>query len=141
MIVRILTARVRREKAVAFESVLRAQLPVMREHEGLVYLKLARQAHDTYDDVLLFEEWRDAKALYGWVGPEIGKPRLLPGAEGLAEKVEVTHYEALDIDPDVIAASPPPVRAGGADEHFTPAAATTGGSPAAGNRPADGRPD
>jgi hypothetical protein len=138
VIVRILTARVPREKAGAFESVLRAQLPVMREHEGLVYLKLARQAHETYDDVLLFEEWRDAKALYGWVGQEIGKPRLLPGAEGLAEKVEVTHYEALDMDPDAIVASPAPDRPERIDPS-SPAAATAGGSPAAGTRSNGGR--
>ena len=81
----------------------------MREQEGLVYLKLARQAHRGYDDVLLFEEWRDAHSLYGWTGSDITKPRLLPGAEGLAEYVRVTHYEALDMDPDaVIATTKPP---------------------------------
>ena len=105
MIVRILTARVPAVNAGAFEDVLREQLPMMRAHEGLVYVKLARQAHPGYDDVLLFEEWRDAAALYGWTGPNVSKPRLLPGAEGLAEKVEVTHYEALDMDPDVFTAS------------------------------------
>ena len=71
----------------------------MRQQPGLVYLKLARQAHRGYDDVVLFEEWRDANALYGWTGANIEKPRLLPGAEGLAEYVRVTHYEALDVDP------------------------------------------
>ena len=100
MIVRVLTARVADRNAAAFENVLRAQLPLMREQEGLVYLKLARQAHKGFDDVILFEEWRDARALYGWAGAEISKPRLLPGAEGLAEFVEVTHYEALDMDPE-----------------------------------------
>ena len=96
MIVRILTARVERSKAARFEDVLREQLPLMREHDGLVYVKLARQAHEDYDEVLLFEEWQDAKALYEWAGPVLEKPRLLPGAEGLAESVTVTHYEALD---------------------------------------------
>ena len=96
MIVRILTARVPREKAGRFEAVLRAQLPLMRSMDGLVYVKLARQAHATHDDVVLFEEWRDATALYGWAGTDVSKPRLLPGAESLAEYVTVTHYEALD---------------------------------------------
>jgi hypothetical protein len=108
VIVRILTARVPDRHAAAFEDVLRKQLPLMREQEGLVYLKLARQAHRGYDDVLLFEEWRDAPALYGWTGPDIEKPRLLPGAEGLAEYVRVTHYEALDMDPDAVVATPKP---------------------------------
>jgi len=113
MIVRILTARVPNRHAADFERVLRAQLPVMREHEGLVYVKLARQSHRTYDDVLLFEEWRDAQSLYAWAGANIAKPRLLPGAEGLAESVMVTHFEALDIDPDAVFATAPPSAATG----------------------------
>lgn len=104
MIVRILTARVTDRNSAAFEDLLRRQLPRMREHDGLVYLKLARQVHDGYEDVLLFEEWRDAKALYGWAGAALNKPRLLPGAERLAEDVRVTHYEALDVDPDALIA-------------------------------------
>jgi heme-degrading monooxygenase HmoA len=108
MIVRILTARVPDRNAADFERVLRAQLPLMREHEGLVYVKLARQSHRDYDDVLLFEEWRDAKSLYAWAGTNISRSRLLPGAEGLAESVSVTHFEALDVDPDAVFATPPP---------------------------------
>ena len=106
MIVRILTARVPDRHAADFEKVLRSQLPLMREHPGLVYVKLARQSHRDYDDVLLFEEWRDARSLYGWAGRDISKPRLLPGAEGLAESVTVTHFEALDVDPDAVIATP-----------------------------------
>jgi quinol monooxygenase YgiN len=105
MIVRILTARVPHNKAGQFEAVLRAQLPVMRAMDGLVYVKLARQAHATHDDVLLFEEWRDAAALYGWAGAHVEQPRLLPGAEGLAEFVAVTHYEALDREFDSVVAT------------------------------------
>ena len=97
-----------RDKAGRFEAVLRAQLPLMRSMDGLVYVKLARQAHDTYDDVLLFEEWRDAAALYGWAGTDVSKPRLLPGAESLAEYVTVTHYEALDRDVDSVVATSAP---------------------------------
>ncbi len=107
MIVRILTARVPARYAGAFERVLREQLPVMRTHAGLVYVKLARQANGAYDDVILFEEWRDAKALYGWTGPNLGTPRLLPGAEGLADVIRVTHYEALDTEPDAVWAGLP----------------------------------
>ena len=106
MIVRVLTARVARRNAGQFEDLLRRQLPVMREHDGLVYVKLARQANGTFDEVLLFEEWRDAAALYGWAGDQLSKPRLLPGAEALAENVRVTHYEALDMDPYALFAAP-----------------------------------
>jgi len=86
----------------------------MRAHDGLVYVKLARQVHTTYEDVLLFEEWRDARSLYGWAGRDIKKPRLFPGAEELVENVSVTHFEALDVDPDLLLATqapkPPPLR-------------------------------
>ena len=108
MIVRILTARVSSRNAPAFEDLMRQQLPRMREFEGLVYVKLARQIQDEGESVLLFEEWRDRKALYNWAGAELSKPRLLPGAESLADDVLVTHYEALDVDPDALLATNEP---------------------------------
>jgi heme-degrading monooxygenase HmoA len=108
VIVRILTAKVPVQNAAAFENVLRAQLPMMRAQEGLVYVKLARQSHRGYDDVLLFEEWRDSRALYGWAGSNVERPRLLPGAEELAEFVHVTHFESLDVDPDSLRATGEP---------------------------------
>lgn len=107
MIVRILTARVRERNAPKFEAILRQQLPKMREHEGLVYLKLARQVHRGYENVMLFEEWRDSDALHEWTGGALAVPRLLPGAEALVENVAVTHYEALDMDLEALAALPP----------------------------------
>jgi heme-degrading monooxygenase HmoA len=105
VIVRILTAKVPVQNAAAFENVLRSQLPMMRVQDGLVYVKLARQSHRGYDDVLLFEEWRDSRALYAWAGADVERPRLLPGAEGLADFVHVTHYESLDVDPDSLRAT------------------------------------
>ena len=107
MIIRVLTARVAQHNAGRFEDLLRRQLPKMREHEGLIYLKLARQANGAFEEVLLFEEWRDAKSLYGWAGDELSRPRLLPGAEALVDDLRVTHYEALDVDPDDIQAIGP----------------------------------
>jgi antibiotic biosynthesis monooxygenase (ABM) superfamily enzyme len=110
MIVRVVTARVRSERAAAFNSLLRQQLPILREQPGLVYTKLVRQVDGDGENVLLFEEWRDTAALYGWAGPQITKPRLLPGAEDLVERLEVNHYEALDTDfEDSV---PPPRREG-----------------------------
>jgi hypothetical protein len=104
VIVRVLTARVAQHNAGRFEELLRQQLPKMREHEGLLYLKLARQVHGDFEEVLLFEEWRDAAALYGWAGDKLSVPRLMPGAEALVEDLSVTHYEALDVDPDSLIA-------------------------------------
>jgi hypothetical protein len=98
MIVRVVTATVPAERAAAFNARLRQQLPILREQPGLVYVKLARKAGPTSEEVLLFEEWRDMPSLYGWAGPAITKPRLLPGTEDLVTRLEVTHYEALDMD-------------------------------------------
>jgi hypothetical protein len=107
MIVRVLTARVRAERAAAFNSRLRQQLPVLREQPGLVYAKLARKVDSDGEDVVLFEEWRDTGALYAWAGPLITKPRLLPGTEDLVDRIEVNHYEALDMDPQDEGVPPP----------------------------------
>ena len=112
VIVRVLTARVALHNAGRFEDLLRQQLPRMREHKGLVYVKLARQANGAFEEVILFEEWRDAASLYAWTGGQLSRPRLMPGAEVLAEDVRVTHYEALDVDPDSLMAVPSATRRG-----------------------------
>jgi antibiotic biosynthesis monooxygenase (ABM) superfamily enzyme len=99
MIVRILTATVKADRAATFNALLRTQLPMLKEHAGLRYVKLARRITAGEEQVVLIEEWRDTASLYGWAGPEISRPRLLPGAEELVSDLKVTHYEALDIDP------------------------------------------
>lgn len=100
MIVRVLTATVRTEHAAIFNELMREQLPVLREHDGLRYVKLARRFRGDQEEVILFEEWRDPRSLYAWAGPELGRARLVPGAEALVEDLRIAHYEALDLDPD-----------------------------------------
>lgn len=100
MIVRVLTAKVKPHRAAEFNALLRQQLPILREHPGLRYVKLARQVRADGEEVLLFEEWADADSLYGWAGPDISKARLMPGAEEHVDAVQVRHYEALDVEPD-----------------------------------------
>jgi hypothetical protein len=39
--------------------------------------------------------------MYAWTGPNIERPRLLPGAEDLITDLRITHYEALDVDPSI----------------------------------------
>ena len=98
MIVRVLTATLKAERAEVFNELMRTQLPLLREYPGLRYAKLARRIRSGEQEVLLFEEWRDTAALYRWAGPDIDRPRLLPGAEELVSHLEVAHYEALDMD-------------------------------------------
>jgi hypothetical protein len=101
MIVRLLMATVKADRAGPFNALMRSQLPILRQYPGLVYVKLARRITGDVEEVLLYEEWRDTASLYGWAGPELSRPRLVPGAEDLVTDVSVVHYEALDIDPTV----------------------------------------
>ena len=99
MIIRVLTATVREESAARIHELLREQLPILKEYEGLVYVKLARRLTGRSEEVILLEEWRDPAALYAWAGPNLDRPRLLPGTEDLIDDLRITHYEALDIEP------------------------------------------
>jgi heme-degrading monooxygenase HmoA len=92
---------VRASKVGPFNALFRAQVPLLKEQPGLVYVKLARRLHgDGSEEVVLFEEWQDATSLYAWVGADLTEPRLVPGVRDLAEDISVTHYEALDKDTD-----------------------------------------
>ena len=103
MIVRVLTARVKPGRASQFNALIRQQLPLMREQPGLLYVKLARRLEpDGGEEVILFEEWRDADSVYQWAGGNLARPRLLPGAEDELIDARVTHYEALDLSPEGI---------------------------------------
>jgi len=99
MIVRVVTARVSTDRAGSFNALMRAQLPVLRQHPGLVYVKLARRIDGDVEEVMLYEEWKDTASLYGWTGPEVTRPRMMPGAEDMVADLDIKHYEALDIDP------------------------------------------
>lgn len=100
MIVRLVTATVKAERAGTFNALMRAQLPALRRSPGLVYVKLARRIQGDSEEVLLYEEWHDTASLYDWVGGEITRARLEPGAAELATSLSIVHYEALDIDPE-----------------------------------------
>jgi heme-degrading monooxygenase HmoA len=100
LIVRVLRASVKPGRVGHFNALMREQLPILRDYSGLVYVKLARRLEpDGGEEVILFEEWRDATSLYGWAGEDISKPRLLPGSEDLLLDLSVTHYESLDVVP------------------------------------------
>ena len=101
MIVRLVTATVKAERAGAFNELMRQQLPSLRQSPGLVYAKLARRMDGDSEEVVLYEEWRDTTSLYTWTGPELMRPRLVPGAEDLATRITIVHYEAIDIEPVV----------------------------------------
>ncbi len=99
VIVRVLRAKVRANRVAVFDVLFRKQVDLLRGQPGLEYVKLARRLHaDGGEEVVLFEEWIDSKSLYAWVGPNLGEPRLVPGARELMDELHVAHYEALDRD-------------------------------------------
>jgi hypothetical protein len=98
VIVRVLTATVATENSGRLHELMREQLPLLHEYDGLVYVKLARRLMGSVEEIILFEEWRDVSAMYAWAGPNLERPRLLPGAEDLITDLRITHFEALDID-------------------------------------------
>lgn len=101
MIVRVLTATVSDRASPRLHELMRQQLPILRQYDGLVYVKLSRRLVGREEEIMLFEEWRDATAMYTWTGPNIERPRLLPGAEDLISELRIAHYEALDLDPPI----------------------------------------
>lgn len=99
MIVRVLTARVPPEHVGRFNELLRGELAELRTQPGLVYSKLARRLDQAgAEEVVLFEEWATPADLWKWTGGRLTEPRLLPGTEELVDDLQVTHYEALDVD-------------------------------------------
>lgn len=96
VIVRVLRANVRAGRVGAFNALFRRQVALMREQPGLAYVKLARRLQaDGSEEAVLFEEWQDAASLYGWVGPNLAEPRLIPGVRELVDEIHVAHYEVL----------------------------------------------
>jgi phosphoglycolate phosphatase-like HAD superfamily hydrolase len=108
VIVRVLRARVNAMRVSAFNAVFRRQVTLLRQQPGLAYVKLARRLlPDGGEEAVLFEEWQDASSLYAWVGPNLGEPRLVPGARELIEELVVAHYEVLSEDDQESFAIPP----------------------------------
>lgn len=93
----------------AFTAVFRRQVALLKEQDGLLYVKLARRVRsDGSQEAILFEEWRDPAALYAWVGPNLTEARLVPGAREVIEEIHVAHYEALADDSAVSPAGTEP---------------------------------
>lgn len=55
MIVRVLTATIKAERAGVFNELMRTQLPILREYAGLRYVKLSRRILAGEQEVLLFD--------------------------------------------------------------------------------------
>jgi heme-degrading monooxygenase HmoA len=101
VIIRVLHARVPGRNVAQFNVLFRRQVELLREQPGLEYVKLARRLEpDGSEEVLLFEEWLSPGDVYRWAGRNLAEPRLVPGALELIDRLEISHYEALDREVD-----------------------------------------
>jgi Antibiotic biosynthesis monooxygenase len=134
VIVRVLRARVRAGRVGAFNALFRRQVALLREQDGLLYVKLARRLQaDGGEEAVLFEEWQDAASLYAWVGPNLAEPRLIPGVRELVDDIHVAHYEVLSEDSDA------PLDTAGAPDPESGAGGTRDGTAGMGRAPGTDR--
>ena len=100
MIVRLVTATVRTDRAGSFNALMRAAVPILREHPGLVYVKLARRDRGRRRGGAALRGVAEYRRALRVDRAEIWRSReFIPGAEELVTDVPGVHYEALDIDP------------------------------------------
>ena len=67
-----------------------------RQHEGLVYAQIGRQAHvDGTEEIVFVSVWRNLEVLYKWVGglDLLETPVLDGNNPDVFEHFEVQHYE------------------------------------------------
>ena len=108
MVIRVVSGRVKQGREGEFNQLMRdVRLPEMRRQEGFVYAKFGRQVLPDGERFFFVSEWRDVRALYDWVGPDLTRPITLSGGEHLVEEFKVELYEAMDVQlhprPDEIA--------------------------------------
>ena len=99
MVIRVVRGRVKPGGEGEFNQLMRdVRLPEMRRQEGFVYAKFGRQIQPDGERFLFVSEWRDVRALYDWVGPDLTRPITLSGGEHLVAEFSVELYEAMDVE-------------------------------------------
>jgi heme-degrading monooxygenase HmoA len=97
VIVRVFTGRVVARREGDFNANVRAQLDLIRQAPGNVYVKFARKIEGDREVVMLITEWRTAADLYEWTGGDVGRPKMVDLE--LLDDWTVEHWEALDLTP------------------------------------------
>jgi heme-degrading monooxygenase HmoA len=99
LIVRVLQGHVHPGQVAVFREQAQQALLDARRHDGLVFAKVARQAHaDGGEEVVFISVWRDLEALYRWVGGTdlLDTPVLTTGSFEVFEHFDVQHYETYE---------------------------------------------
>jgi heme-degrading monooxygenase HmoA len=95
MILRVLRGRVHPHRHAEFNSEVVRRLDLLAVQPGLQYASLARQLPGSIQEFVFVTEWDDMESLYGWVGPDLGSPRLFREREDLLMDFEVEHFEVV----------------------------------------------
>jgi heme-degrading monooxygenase HmoA len=104
LIVRVLRGRVHPGQVPTFREQAQHALHDARQHDGLVYAQIGRQAHvDGGEEIIFVSVWRNLEALYKWVGglDLLDTPVLDGNNPDVFEHFEVQHYETYEsADPE-----------------------------------------
>lgn len=104
MILRVLRGRVHPGQVVTFREQARDALRDARQHDGLLYAEMGRQAHvDGSEEIVFVSVWRNLDVLYRWVGGTdlLDTPVLDGNNPDVFEHFEVQHYETYgSADPE-----------------------------------------
>jgi heme-degrading monooxygenase HmoA len=99
LIVRVLQGRVHPGQIGHFREQAQQALDDARQHDGLIYAQVGRQAHaDGSEEIAFVSVWRDLEALYSWLGgTDLLDTPVMSGADAeVFERFEVQHYEAYE---------------------------------------------
>jgi heme-degrading monooxygenase HmoA len=99
LIIRVLQGRVPAGQIAHFREQAQQALDDVRQHDGLIYAQVGRQAHaDGSEEIAFVSVWRDLEAVYHWLGStDLLNTPMMSGADPeVLERFEVQHYEAYE---------------------------------------------
>lgn len=106
MIIRILRARVRKERAYEFRERALEKLAAARRVEGLIDARLMTQAGPVDHEFVFISRWPSMEPLYAWAGGKdlLARPIYFAGLEDYLVEFDIQHY--VELEPDRIPSAP-----------------------------------
>jgi heme-degrading monooxygenase HmoA len=100
MIVRILRARVRSERAYAFRERALKKLEAARLVDGIIDARLMTQAGPTEHEFVFITRWPSMDQLYAWAGGQdlLARPIYFADLEEFLVEFDIQHY--VEVVPD-----------------------------------------
>jgi heme-degrading monooxygenase HmoA len=100
MIVRILRARVRAERAFVFRQRALAKLTAARQVDGLIDARLVTQSGPIEHEFVFISRWRSMEPLYAWAGGKdlLARPIYFDDLEEFLVEFDIQHY--IELEPE-----------------------------------------